>query len=385
MKLPRFLLRLGLLGALLVLLAACSFGGAGPATEAPPASTPVPTRVPAAVPTATPTPQPSPTPVPLVIPTAQPIEAGSAADVHALRSFAGSDQTVLSVDLSADGAWLAAGSADGTIRLWDAASGRQLALLEGHTDDVRSVAFSPSGDRLASVSEDGTIRLWSLPDGALMAEMSSLIERIYRVRYSPDGSQIALAGNRCFIELRESNHGVLRRTIFQPGCIDRIGWATSWGLAFLGQPAKLAMGVGRPCCGGTVYLIDLTGEEDPRWVPHSGAQINDLDGSPDGSLLAVAGNVAAVRLWSTQGRPAVQHVLEGHIYSTTSVRFAPDGSLLATGSRDMTVKLWDPADGALLQTLEGHTGPVTSVAFSADGSLLASGSEDGTAILWGLP
>lgn len=377
--------RIPLACMLAILLTACSLGQAGQATQPAPQNTPAPTQARTPIPTATPTVAPSPTPEPTATAAPQPIGIGSAGQLRVIRSFAGSGEIFWSVDLSPDGAWLAAGSADGTIHLWEVASGRRLAVLEGHTDDVRSVAFSPLGGQLASASEDGTIRLWSIPDGQLLEEMSSLLERIYLVRYTPDGMQLALAGNRCFIELRESRHGVLRRTLYQPGCIDRAGWATGWGLAFYGGSTQLAMGVGRPCCGGSVYLHDLTGENDPRWVPHSGAQIRDLDVSPDGSLLAVSANVAAIRLWSTEGRPELLRTLEGHIYSATAVRFSPDGSLLASGSRDLTIKLWNPADGTLLHTLEGHAGPVTSVAFSADGSLLASASEDGTAVLWGLP
>src|SRR3990170_3793600 len=353
--------RLPLACALTLLLAACSFGQPTAAGTPVPLATPVPAPARTAIPTASPTALPSSTPAPVVTAAPPPLTAGSAPSLHSLRSFVGHTEDVLSLDLSPDGHWLATGSADDSVRLWEVATGRSLAVLQGHTDDVRSVAFSPLGDRLASASEDGTVRLWSIPDGAPLVEMSSLLERIILVRYSPDGSVLALAGNRCFLELRESRHGILRRTLSQPGCIDRAGSATSWGLAFVGGPSQIAMGVGRPCCGGSLYLWDLTGENDPIRLRHSGAQINDLDASADGTLLAVAANVAAIRLWDMQAREVLR-TLEGHLYSATSVRFSPDGSLLASGSRDQTVRVWS----------------------TADGSLLVSGSEDDTAIVWGL-
>jgi WD40 repeat protein len=381
MKLNRSRLTLALLA--LSLAAGCSFGQAGPPTAPAPADTAVPAPARTAVPTQAPTSPPAPTAAPSPTPVPLAISAENAASLRALRTFSGHGEDVLSVDLSPDGRWLATGSADDNVRLWDVASGSSRAVLSGHLDDVRQVAFSPLGDQLASVSEDGTLRLWSVPDGALLVEMSSLLERIFVVRYSPDGSLVALAGNRCFLELRETRHGILRRTLNQPGCVDRDGWATSWGLTFVGGPSLLAMGVGRPCCGGSVYLWDLTDVNDPIWLPHSGAQINALAASPDGSMLAVAANVAAVRLWDVAGREVV-HTLAGHLYSATDARFSPDGSLLASGSRDQTVRLWSTADGSALATLAGHSGPVTSVAFSGDGSLVASGSEDDTAILWGL-
>jgi len=51
------------------------------------------------------------------------------------------------------------------IRLWDVASGKKLAILNGHTDLVRSLAFSPDGKLLASGSSDGTVKLWNVKVG----------------------------------------------------------------------------------------------------------------------------------------------------------------------------------------------------------------------------
>ena len=81
-----------------------------------------------------------------------------------MRTLEGHTSWVASVAFSPDGKLLASGFGDGTIKLWDVATGREVRTLEGHTDIVLSVAFSPDGKILASGSDDGTLKLWDISD-----------------------------------------------------------------------------------------------------------------------------------------------------------------------------------------------------------------------------
>lgn len=67
-----------------------------------------------------------------------------------------------SVAFSPDGNTVASDSRDETIKIWDVATGMELATLKGHADSVVSVAFSPDGKTLASGCEDKTIKLWDI-------------------------------------------------------------------------------------------------------------------------------------------------------------------------------------------------------------------------------
>ena len=82
-----------------------------------------------------------------------------------LLALKGHTAPVFSVSFSPDGTRLASASMDGTVKVWDAATGQETLTLQGHAKGVRSVCFSPDGTRLASASMDGTVKVWDVATG----------------------------------------------------------------------------------------------------------------------------------------------------------------------------------------------------------------------------
>src|SRR5262249_46400656 len=83
-------------------------------------------------------------------------------------------------------------SDDKTARIWDAASGNEIAVLRGHEDVVKSAAFSPDGSRIVTASKDKTARIWDTASAKEIAVLRGHEGRV-SAAFSPDGSRIVTA------------------------------------------------------------------------------------------------------------------------------------------------------------------------------------------------
>jgi WD40 repeat protein/predicted Ser/Thr protein kinase len=286
-----------------------------------------------------------------------------------LPVLAGHESYVYPVAYSPDGRWIASGAWDGTIRLWDAATGEVFAKLP-HPDPgiVRALAFTPDGARLVSGGDfGGELRVWDLSNGRILRRVASA-GRVESVAVSPDGARIAAGSYSPNAEF----------TIWDFATGRKIETGAGVPFAFSPDGKWLA---GKDAGGKTVVLWDAhTFRSVAQWGGHTGG-INAVAFDRTGGRLVSASSDRTVRLWDVATGECLR-VFEGHTDEVFAAVFHPDGKRIASGGRDRAVWLWDPATGQEVAHLPGHKSYIWSLAFSPDGKTLVSGSGDSTVRLW---
>ena len=223
-----------------------------------------------------------------------------------------------------------------SLSLWDVAAKRRLRAFAGHTGYVTAVLLLD--ERLVSGSEDGTVRVWDIASGAEV-ERFDIGVPVNDVAVAPDGTLLAVAAGDA---TRPNRPGPVTLWDLASGekVADLVGHErAALAVAFSPDGSRLAS-AGED---EKVNLYDVAARNPVGYYAGHSRSVNDFAFLAGGELLASisggnAGGLCELRVWKSDGSDVAAG--EAHEQRIGCLAVSPDGRTLALGSRDKTVSLW---------------------------------------------
>jgi eukaryotic-like serine/threonine-protein kinase len=281
--------------------------------------------------------------------------------------FEGLAGKVASIAISADDSLVAAGSTDGTARIWRVADGRKFAVLAVRGGAVQKMRFVPDGSRLVTFSADENAHVWNLATGQCLTSFPA-----WNVQVSPNGLRlVALHDGKA--QLRDLATGdALRDLTVSRG--DDVACA-----AFSPDGRRIAVGTRQPA--SVIRLLDVDGGSPPVVLTGHKNTVLWLAFSPDGRMVASTSLDKTLRLWDVGTAHSVA-ILHGQKTNVRDGAFSRDGRRLIMAAGDRTARVWDTIEGTSIYDLRCRAPSVIEPAVSRDGSAMVKVDESGAVNFW---
>jgi WD40 repeat protein/serine/threonine protein kinase len=301
------------------------------------------------------------------------------AELFAIEAHEGE---VFDVVYNSEGTRIVSSGEDGTVKIWDAATGKLTSNFPGRSDGMHYPTFSNDGQRLAAADNLGDVTIWDVDSGKELLTLSGAEQAVTVIAFMPDDSQLATAGQDGMGKIWDAETGEL--------------------LAYFGDETEITW-MDYSLDGQYIWSFNESGDVS-TWDAQTGAPVTgpspggeceigswDSEPSVDGRYWAFAECGGLVYVYEAQDEPdegtptfAKLYVLPFHRGSVTGVAFNPEATVLVSVGWDGMAELWDMATGLELFTLVDQSIPLVAVDVSPDGRYVATGSSDGTISVYAL-
>jgi WD40 repeat protein len=253
----------------------------------------------------------------------------------------GHDAAVVTVAVA--GNLVASGSVDGKVLLWEMPEAKLLHTLKVN-GAVRAVAFSSDGKRLATTGDDPAVQLWDPATGKPGAKLEGATDWGTALEFSPDGKTIAggsFDGRWRLWEVTGKKLQEVAAVAPPPAKTPATTPSSVTALAFSPDGKSIAVG----SQDSQIYLFQTADGKFIRPLPGHASAITSLAFHPTGTVLASASKDRTIRLWNPANAQVLK-ALEGHTAWVQGITFLIQGTRLASVGADHTVRLWDLTDPA---------------------------------------
>jgi WD40 repeat protein len=250
-----------------------------------------------------------------------------------------------------------------------------------------ALAYNEAAGILAAACERGTIHYWN-KDVLLGVRAGPRTSNVLSGHHGPV-TVLAWGGEGAVLASAGADQQLLLWSMPDGHVLHRLTPGTTLRTLAMTPDGKLLAGAGED--PGIQFWDVATANPGPKLTGHTD-WVLALAFSGDGKLLASGGYDGVVRLWEVASSkklleipakpPAAPNAPPGPVNAVQALAFAPDGKLLAVGGSDAQVHLVNVADGKVVRSLAGHGSSVTGLAFHPGGAVLASSSKDRSVRLW---